>query len=327
MIISVIIPVYNEEKYISKCLDSLLNNTSDNSIEVLIVDGDSSDNTCDIINAQYLKKYDNIRLLHNPKRIAPVAMNIGIREAKGDFIIRLDAHSSFNSNYIDYLISNARKYNTDNIGCVCKTDVLHKTKKSLAIKKVLSNRFGVGASQFRVGIKEPMEVDTVPFGCFKREALRKYGIYNEKLVRNQDIELNKRIIKGGGKIILLPEAKATYYARETFKALAKNNYANGMWNIYTVWITKNISSLSLRHFIPLGLVLALGFPFIFIPFFGISTLVFSLLIFLIYFLFILMVSIKEKEKSSLYLLVSSFIVLHTSYGVGSLVGLLTFWKK
>ena len=131
------------------------------------------------------------------------------------------------------------------MGTVCKTDVLNKTPKTLAIREVLGNKFGVGNSTFRTGITEEQDVDTVPFGCWRREVFEKYGLYDVRLVRNQDIELNKRIKRGGGKIYILPDTYCTYLARETWSALAKNNYGNGKWNILTVWYTKMFSSLSI----------------------------------------------------------------------------------
>lgn len=91
----------------------------------------------------------------------------------------------------------------DNVGAACKTDVLNKNQKTLAIKEVLSNRFGVGNSTFRLGVEKVMEVDTVPFGCWRKEVFDKYGYYDERLIRNQDIELNKRIVRGGISVLFL----------------------------------------------------------------------------------------------------------------------------
>lgn len=222
--LSVIVPIYNEEKYIAKCIDSILEQDyPKDDLEIILVDGMSTDNTRKIVE-EYVTKYPFIKLIDNPHRIAPWAMNIGIKEAKGEVIMRLDAHATYEKNYFSSLAYGLNKYKADNIGSVCKTDVLNKTPKTLAIREVLSNKFGVGNSTFRTGIDRVQEVETVPFGCWRRRVFDKYGYYDIRLIRNQDIELNKRIIRGGGKIVIIPDTFCTYLARETFKALAKNNY-------------------------------------------------------------------------------------------------------
>lgn len=325
--ISVIIPTYNEENYISSCLDSVLaQDYPKDKMEILVVNGNSTDQTASIIK-DYCSKYPFIHYLFNLQRIVPISMNLAIEQAKGDYIIRLDAHSSYPKNYFSKLIQNAIKFNTDNVGGICITEVKNKTSKSQAIKEVLSHRFGVGNSLFRTGTNEPIEADTVPFGCFRKDVFERFGKYDERLVRNQDIELNKRIKKGGGKIMLIPEIQCTYFARETFSGLIKNNFQNGLWNILTVYYTDQTSSLSIRHFIPLLFVLSLIIPVLFsliwLPFLWISA--FS---FLLYFSLLLIVSITLtfKKKVNLFYTFYAFTLLHLSYGLGSLMGLSRFQK-
>ena len=192
--------------------------------------------------------------------IVPVAMNIGIKASIGDIVMRLDAHAQYPPNYFSVLVKELVRLRADNVGVACKTDVLNKTSKTLAIREVLSNRFGVGNSTFRLGVDKVIEVDTVPFGCWKKDVFNKYGFYDERLIRNQDIELNKRIVRGGGHIFIVPDTYCTYLARETFDGLAKNNFGNGKWNILTVYYTKQFKSLSVRHFIPLLFLLSLIVP-------------------------------------------------------------------
>lgn len=328
MIISIIIPIYNEEKYIDSCLSSIVRSDIDkNGMEVFVVDGKSTDNTSNIVK-EYCEKYPYIKLIINSKRIVPCAMNIAIKKAKGDFIIRLDAHSEYPPDYISKLIESAQKLDADNVGGICITKTRLITDKTKAIVAVLSNKFGVGNSYFRTGSNEIKEVDTVPFGCYKKEVFEKYGLYDERLERNQDIELNKRIKRGGGKLFLVPEIKCTYYARETYRALAKNNYQNGMWNIYTCYYTKKLSSLSFRHFIPLILVLSLLLPLL------ISILIWPPIIYIsiasltAYVLFVSIISImlSIKDLSFIYLF-AGFTILHLSYGFGSMIGLFHYKSK
>ena len=323
MMLSVIVPIYNEEKYIAHCLDSILQQDFPKSeLEVILVDGQSKDRTREIIR-EYALKYEFVKVIDNPKRIVPVAMNLGIKAAKGDVIMRLDAHTSYEKNYFSALVSGLTTYHADNIGAVCKTDVLNKTPKSLAIREVLSNRWGVGNSLFRIGIDNVQEVDTVPFGCWRRSAFEKYGYFDERLVRNQDIELNKRIKQRGGKIVIIPDTFSTYFARENFRDLIRNNFRNGFWNILTVFFTKDIASLSVRHFVPLMFVLGLVLPLligVWVPYFAFL----SLVVLTLYLMAMGTISSKLAidKGLNLFYLISSFISLHVSYGCGSIAALL-----
>ena len=322
--LSVICPIYNEEKYIAQFLDSLLTQDySKDDLEILLVDGMSKDKTRDIV-AGYIAKYPFIRLIDNPDKIVPYAMNRGINAAKGDIIMRLDAHASYQPDYFSVLVNGLKRLNADNVGTVCKTDVLNKTPKTLAIREILGNKFGVGNSTFRTGIDKEQEVETVPFGCWRKEVFEKYGKYDVRLVRNQDIELNKRIIRGGGKIYILPDTYCTYLARETWKALAKNNYGNGKWNILTVYYTKMFSSLSLRHFIPLLFVLSLIIPLLIALLWWPFALVSAVSLFAYTgLLSVVGIKLAVTKKLNFFCLLITFFVLHLSYGCGSLVGILS----
>ena len=325
--ISVICPIYNEEKYIGKCIESIMQQDyPKEDMEVLFVDGMSTDKTRSII-SEYLPRCPYLRVVDNPHRIVPYAMNKGIEESKGDVIIRIDAHTSYERNYFSVLVSRLYELDADDVGAVCKTDVLNKTPKTLAIREVLSNKFGVGNSVFRTGVDKVMEVDTVPFGCWRREVFDKYGLYDTRLVRNQDIELSKRILRGGGKIFIVPDTFCTYYARETYRALSRNNYQNGKWNILTVYYTKQFNSLSLRHFVPMVFVLSLILPLlasiIWLPLIWIS--VASLLAYLLA-LTAVSFRLATDKKLNVFYLVYSFFVLHFSYGCGSLAGCFSVLK-
>ncbi len=324
MTLSVLCPIYNEEKYISQFLDSLLQQDYlKDDMEILLIDGMSKDKTREIV-ADYTTKYSFIRIIDNPDKIVPCAMNRGIAAAKGDIIMRLDAHASYQPDYFSVLVKGLKRLHADNVGTVCKTDVLNKTPKTLAIREVLGNKFGVGNSTFRTGIDKEQEVETVPFGCWPKEVFEKYGKYDERLVRNQDIELNKRIIRGGGKIYILPDTYCTYLARETWHALAKNNYGNGKWNILTVYYTRLFSSLSVRHFIPLLFVLSLIIPLllalIWWPFALVSA---ASLLAYTGLLSIVSLKLAIKKKLNFFYLLATFFVLHLSYGWGSLIGILS----
>lgn len=322
--ISLIIPCRNEKKYIIDFLESILSNDYPKElIEIFIVDGKSDDGTFEIVD-DFIKAYPFITLLINEEKTVPYALNQAIKNCTGEYIIRLDVHSKIPENYFSKLVSSAISTGADNIGTICITDVKNKNPKSSAIKNVLSNKYGVGNSYFRIGTKIAMEVDTVPFGCYKKSVFKYFGLFNVNLKRNQDIELNKRIIKAGGKVILLPDPYSIYYAREDFSGVAKNNFSTGYWNILTIYLTKNLNSISLRHLIPLIFVLSLIVPIIFItvnPLFGFI----SLASFISYLILICTVSLKIRDDTTkLYFLIITFLLIHFSYGFGSLVGLFRF---
>lgn len=322
--LTVICPTYNEEKYIANCLESIIQSDyPKDEIEVLFVDGMSTDATKEII-LSYSQQYNYIKFLSNPNQTVPYAMNRGIEKAKGDVIIRIDAHAAYPTNYFSVLVHYLYKLNADNVGVVCKTDVLHKNKKTLAIKEVLANKFGVGNSYFRIGTDKIMEVDTVPFGCYKKDVFERFGLYDTRLTRNQDIELNRRIKRGGGKIFLIPDIYCTYYARETWKAIMKNNFQNGKWNVLTLLYTKAFDTLSIRHFVPLIFVLSLILPAL-LAIINLKFIYIAIASLFAYLLLITYVSISlaiQKKGNILYLLIT-FFVLHLSYGIGSLVGIIT----
>ena len=298
--LSVICPVYNEVKYIDVCIRSiLLQDYSQKNLEVLFVDGLSSDGTRDIIK-RYSVEYPFIKLLDNPHRIVPFAMNIGIESAVGNIIMRLDAHALYPSNYFSTLVSELNRLGADN----------------------------VGNSSFRLGVSKVMEVDTVPFGCWKRNVFEKYGYYDVRLIRNQDIELNKRIIRGGGHIYIVSDTYCTYLARETFGSISHNNYLNGKWNVLTVYYTGQFDSLSMRHFIPLLFVLSLLIPIL------LSILYFPIIFLTLFSLFLYLtmlvgicISLSLNKGLNFFYLLTSFVTLHLSYGWGSLIGMFELLVK
>jgi len=323
----VIIPCFNEEKYISQCIESILEaDVKKGTLEVYFVDGMSSDKTREIIRA-YREKYTFVYLLDNPKKYTPIAMNIGINASRGEYIFILSAHATYEKDYFSKLSVQCERLGAACTGAVLLTEVKHKTKQSMAIKEVLMHPLGVGNASFRTGSNAVKEVDTVAFGCYAKEIFETYGLFDEKLIRNQDIELNKRIVNGGGKIYLIPDVSCTYFARESFIPLAKNQYQNGFWNMLTTYYTKTLNSLSLRHFIPLLFVLSLVVPLgISLVFPQILWLSFSSLV--SYLSLVIIISIKlQNSANSLKYLIMSFLTLHFSYGLGSLAGIFAVISK
>lgn len=303
-------------------------------MEVLFLDGMSKDNTAKII-SQHAENQSFIKLIPNPDQFVPQAMNLGIKKAKGEIIIRLDAHAAYPKQYISKLIFWLKKLPAENVGGIWNIEPRSNSTKAKAIAHTLSHPIGVGNALYRMGISEPQEVDTVPFGCYPKAVFEKYGNYDVRLKRNQDIELNKRIRRQGGKIFLVPKVACTYFARDTFRALWKNNYGNGKWVILTSWFTGTLDSLSIRHFVPLAFfvnVLLAIFSFLKISFFegswiwGIFILPILFYLLIISF-FSLKLSLAEKNIKAFPFFLMSFFTLHMSYGVGSFMGLFSIFQN
>ena len=321
--ISIVCPIYNEEKYIGSFIESILKQDyPKDDMEILLVDGMSKDKTREII-AMYAAEYPCLRLVDNPQQTVPYAMNNGIESAKGDIIIRLDAHAEYPSNYFSILVKKLDELEgADNVGGVCITLPCNDSITAVAIAECLSNKFGMGNSYFRVGAKEVMCVDTVPFGCFRKSLFDKIGLYDTDLIRNQDDEFNGRIIKNGGKIYLLPEVEIKYFARDKISKVRKMFYQYGL---YKPLVNKKLGSpATIRQFFPLvfvlglivGLILSIFFPILWPFYVGVI---------LLHLLIGAYEGVKSAKKTGRWgcVLLMSYIFfnMHLSYGMGYLKGL------
>lgn len=320
--VSIIIPCRNEEKFIGKCLDSIIaNDYPKDRLEFLVIDGMSKDMTKKIIE-DYSHRYPFIKYLENPKKITPCALNIGISSAKGKIIMRMDVHAKYEKYYISKCVRYLEEYNADNVGGNMITLPESNTLVAKSIAIVLSNRFGVGNSVFRTGSQKPKYVDTVFGGCYKKEVFDKIGFFNENLVRNQDLEFNLRLKRFGGKILLAPDIIVYYYPKSDLVDFAKHNFRDAFWVIYPLKFS--IKAFSWRHLIPLFFVLSLlGTLFL-----GIIFPFFSWLFFTIIISYVLMnlyfsarITAAQKDLKYLFMMPIVFAVRHIFYGLGSLWGL------
>jgi glycosyltransferase involved in cell wall biosynthesis len=322
--VSLIIPCFNEELYIERCLNSLLAQTyQKDDFEILIVDGMSNDKTRELIKP-YCDRYAYIRLIDNPLRVTPIAMNIGIKNAVGDIIMKIDAHSVYDENYVKNSVHYLHAYKVDNIGGVLTPVFRSTTIYAQSIGLCISSRFGVGSSYFRIGSDEPRFTDTVAFGCYKRDVFDRIGLYNEKLVRGQDMELNIRLKKAGGKILLHPDIKGSYFPPDTWRSFFKHSFKNGVWAILPFKYS-NVVPVSFRHLIPLLFVCVLLGSFILGLLIPPFLLVFAAVLTLYAatsFVFSLRIMLKEKRLIFLFCMPIVFFLLHAGYGLGSAWGCL-----
>ncbi|OGP49105.1 MAG: hypothetical protein A2Y79_01455 [Deltaproteobacteria bacterium RBG_13_43_22] len=308
----------NESTFILKCLESLkLQDYPYDCYEVMIVDGSSTDGSKELLESFDFGKI-NLHLMENPLKITPVALNIGVKAAKGDVIIILGAHTQVSSNFIKENIASLQRTGADCVGGLIQTVGDSFIGKAIAL--ALSNPFGIGNAKFRYSTREEY-VDTVAFPAFRREVFDKIGYFDESLARNQDIEFSGRLRRNGGRILLSPSIKVTYYSPSSLMGLIRQSFANGWWNIYT--FIKSPGSLMVRHFVPMLFVTGLIFSVLITPFNAMG-LLFLILILLPYLMFNLLMSIKISiNHGSLFFSVMPFVFfsLHVSYGIGSVVGM------
>jgi succinoglycan biosynthesis protein ExoA len=228
--VSIIIPCYNEEATIRKLLDAIYAQTYPRAdLEVVIADGLSTDRTRQEITAFADSHADlHLTVVDNPKRIIPAALNVALKEAQGEIIIRLDAHSMPYPDYVERCVADLQSGLGVNVGGIWEIRPGAETWLARAISVAAAHPLGVGDALYRHAAK-PASVDTVPFGAFNREVLATIGFFDETLLTNEDYEFNARIRKSGGVIWLDPSIRSVYIARSTLGELAKQYWRYGYW--------------------------------------------------------------------------------------------------
>lgn len=321
--VSIIIPCRDEEIFIGNCLDSIIGNDyPKNKLEVLVVDGMSEDRTTEIVKS-YARRYPFIKIMANPKKTIPTAMNIGIKESSGDVIMKFDAHTAYEKDYVSKCVKFLNEYNADNVGGLQIAIPRNDTLVGKGIVLSLLHPFGIGNSHHRLNPKGPIWADTAYSGCYRRDVFDRIGLYDENIARSEDVAINSRLRKAGGKILLVPEIKTHYYARSNFGDFIRHNLDNGFWITYPLKYARVV--FSLRHLAPFVFVSTL---------IGSAALsVFSFSFFLLFLLilgsyslaniyFSVETAIRKKNFRYLFIMPVIFASLHIGYGLGSIWGLL-----
>lgn len=320
--VSVVIPMRNEEKYIGRCLESILATDFPlQEMEILVADGRSSDRSREIV-TELASRHPEIQLIDNPKGIVPSGLNLAIRQSKGQFIVRMDAHSQYPSGYISACVRELSKGTADVVGGRLITRPGADTLAAKAIALLSQHPFGVGNSGFRLGWKG-CYVDTVPFGAFQRSVFDRVGLFQEALVRHQDFEMNSRIRRAGGKIFLSPDISLTYYNLPTFQQLMTRAFRDGVW-VGRAWMRFPIT-FCWRHSAPLILLLALVLPLL-ANFIVPGAAMLSAATLLLYASLALASSIQIAKRNGpvlLAILPMLFFSFHIVYGIGILTGIPT----
>jgi len=318
--ISIIIPVFNEELYISDTIDSLLNQSTSYPFEIIIVDGISTDSTRQIVQSKINQNpVDKIKLIDNKNRIVSSGFNIGLSNSKGEIIIRVDGHSKLDKYYVENCLLVLDEVNADCVGGVTE----HKSNSLIGsiIAKAQTSNFGTGGALFRKNINQGMYVDTLAFGAYKREVFKKIGGYDEELIRNQDDEFNFRLIQSGGKIWIDPRIKSFYFNRNSIRKLAKQYFQYGFYKLFVMRKRNGIASI--RHIIPGFFVLGLFSSYL-LKALNFNQFIFNSLI-ISYSLINIVFTILLLKKSFinlfyLFLLFFTYFIIHFSYGIGTILG-------
>tara|TARA_A100001015_G_C14996804_1_gene716554 strand:+ start:899 stop:1936 length:1038 start_codon:yes stop_codon:yes gene_type:complete len=323
MKVSVILPIRNEKYFIKKTLKSIINQKFNGDLEIIISDGLSNDGTLDIVK-QFQEQYRYIKLIRNNARTVPVGFNKALSYATGDIIIRVDGHSTLEPDFINNSIKMLHKKNASCVGGPTKHFSNTFIGKNISVAQC--SYFGAGGASFRTGVSKGKYVNTLAFGAYKRAEFLKVGAYDEELIRNQDEELNYRIVKNGGKIWIDPSIKSIYYVRNSILKLFSQYFYYGFYKVRVIQKIKSI--FSLRHFVPAIFVLTL------ILFVVIA--IYQKILWPIFFLggiylfmnisFSIYESIRSQSKS-LFLLPVIYFIMHLSYGIGFLAGLVFFANR
>jgi succinoglycan biosynthesis protein ExoA len=323
-LVSVVIPVRNEEAFIHQGITAALNQDyPPEKLEVLVADGRSEDGTQDIVR-ELQWTYTNLRLVDNPDRITSGGLNAGIRQARGDVIIIVGGHAEMAHDYVQASVQALREWEADAVGGVIET--VGETTEARAIALAMSSRFGVGGVSFRTGKAQAGPADTVVFGAYRKEAIALAGLFNTELVRNQDDEFNYRLRKLGGRLVFSPTIRARYYSRSSLRATWRQYFQYGYWKVRV--LQKHPQQMSWRQFAPpalalaviISLMLALAVPggwiallFVAGSYMG-SNLLASLLL------------ARANGWQYLRFLPSAFASLHLSYGFGFWWGAIRFFR-
>jgi len=323
-LVSVIIPCYNEQTTIRLLLDALYAQTFPReNMEVVIADGMSTDQTRTMI-GQFQDIHPDlaVRIVDNPLRSIPSGLNRAIEHSNGTVIVRLDAHSKPYPNYIENSVKALFDGKGDNVGGVWEVRPGNDTWVANSISIAAAHPIGVGDALYRIA-EHSGEVDTVPFGCFRKELINRIGPFDESLLTNEDYEFNTRIRNAGGKIWLDLTIRSVYFARATFPDLARQYGRYGYWK----WrmLRKNPATLKWRQALPPLFVLAIIGLFL-LGIWNFIALILLGLILVIYFVILFTAAIQSAIRYEKYYLVFglplAIPVMHFSWGGGFLLSIL-----
>ena len=328
MLVSVVVGLLNEEKFLPRLIEDFKKQTyNHNEIELIFIDGMSKDNSWKILEDFRNSNHDfyDVVLLKNPKVILSAGMNVGIKAARGECILKVDCHSHITDNFIENNVKIIEE-GEDVCGGPRPNIIENADNFSKTLLLVEENMFGSGIADYRKKTTKKY-VSSVFQGMYKKSIFDKIGLLDEKVGRVEDNELHYRIRKNGYKIRYSNDILSYQYTRPTLKRMLKQKYSNGYWigkvsHVYP-------KAFSIFHFVPLAFVLAIIFSLCMIP----ITSIFIILLSSVYFLFTILITImtiiNNKFNVTILLMPIILFLIHVYYGVGTLVGLIKgfSWKK
>jgi len=318
--VSVVMPCYNEKKFIKDSIESLIDDYFLKNCELIIADGMSNDGTREVVRS-LIKEGIHLRLLENKKKVQAYGLNQGISESKGEIIVRSDAHCLYPPGYIKKCVELLEAKGASNVGGMMLPQGTTIVQKAIAL--AMQHPVGVGDAKFHLGNFNGY-VDTVYLGIFRKKLFEEIGLYDANANPNEDAELNLRILKADKKIYLDSSIKVVYFPRESLKKLAMQYFKYGRGRCYTTLKHRKITSL--RQLGPFGLVMGLFFSLI-LSFFWPLLLVFPLFYLISLLLIALFSWPKKKIPLKQRLLVGlAWAIMHTCWGSGFLSHLI-FHKK
>ena len=322
--ISIVIPCYNEERTITSLLDAIYTQNIDLAdIEVIIADGLSTDKTREFIKA-FILAHPNLEIIviDNEKRVIPYGLNKAIRSARGEIIIRMDAHAIPAQDYIAKCVEELRAGKGDNVGGVI--DILPGGNGNIAraIAIATAHPLGVGDAMYRWATKAGT-ADTVAFGCYYKTTVEKIGYYNETLKANEDYEFNARLRGLGLKIWINPEIRAIYYSRATLRSLSRQYFLYGFWKVRMLRMFPK--TIRWRQALPPLFVLG-NLMLLLLSVFWFPAIWFFIALIFVYLLFLTIGSVKpamrQKNLALIFGIPLAISTMHFSWGSGFLVSLL-----
>jgi cellulose synthase/poly-beta-1,6-N-acetylglucosamine synthase-like glycosyltransferase len=325
--VSVIMPVRNESRFIQRSLRAVLRQDYPlDRFEVLVVDGMSEDRTREIIfsmlSAEQAKgRVLSVKILDNPSGKIPVALNIGLRNAQGEIIVRVDGHCEVQPDYVRSCVGAIQKTDADCVGAMQRPQ--GESLVSRAISLAITSPFGVGNAYFRYREKGGW-VDTIYLGAYKRQVFEQIGFFDEEMVCNEDDEFTFRIRQAGGGVWLEPSLQCRYYPRTTFGGLWNQYFRFGLYKVLVIKKRRRVASL--RHLVPAFFVICFIAACLAATFSADISWMVPVAIPYIFFTLLFSCWAARKEIILSPFVAFSFLVIHISYGLGFIAGLWR-WRK